>query len=118
MHDRDLHDLTAPIESDVDVTPAMGGRPGQHMTAILSLKPGDLHYITRQLEGTVRLCDLKDELTKVRNNLKGTAGGAIKRAAEKTGLRYNQSTGEMITGDGRVVVYSLITCNGVSNETP
>ena len=44
--------------------------------------------------------------------------GAIKRAAEKTGLRYNQSTGEMVTGDGRVVVYSLITCNGASNETP
>ena len=115
MHDRDLHDLTAPIESDVDVTPAMGGRPGPHMTAILSLKPGDLHYITRQLEGTVRLCDLKDELSKARYNLKCTAGGAIKRAAEKTGLRYNQSTGEMITGDCRVVVYSLITCNGASN---
>ena len=116
MPNQDLHDLTAPIESDVDVTPSTGGRPGKHMTAILGLNPGELHYITRQLDGTVRLCDLKDELSKVRYNLKCTAGGAIKRAAEKTGLRYNQSTGEMITGDGRVVVYSLITCNGASND--
>ena len=116
MHDQDLHALAAPIETDVAVTPAPGGRPGVYLQAIMALRPGEHYVYNRQLPGTVRLCDLKDELTKVRNNLKGTAGGAIKRAAEKTGLRYNQSTGEMITGDGRVVVYSLITCNGASND--
>ena len=116
MHDQDLHALAAPIETDVAVIPATGGRPGVYLQSIMALRPGEHYVYNRQLPGTVRLCDLKDELTKVRNNLKGTAGGAIKRAAEKTGLRYNQSTGEMITGDGRVVVYSLITCNGASND--
>lgn len=113
---QDIHDLTAPIERDVAVTPSKGGRPGPNMAAILNLKPGELHYITRQLDGTIRLCDLKDELTKARNNLKAAAGGSMTRASEKTGLRYSQSTGEMITGDGRVVVYSLITCHGESDD--
>lgn len=110
MHDQDLHALAAPIETDVDVVPATGGRPGAYLQAIVALRPGEHYVYNRQLPGTVRLCDLKDEIAKVRTNIKGAVGGAIKRASEKTGLSYSQSTGDMLS-DGRVIVYSIVTCN-------
>lgn len=110
MLDQDIHDLTAPIESDVTVTPASGGRPSVYLQAIVALRPGEHYVYNRQLPGTVRLCDLKDEIAKARTNIKGTVGGAIKRAGEKTGLSYSQATGDMLS-DGRVIVYSIITCS-------
>lgn len=116
MLNQDVHDLTVPIENDVQVERAPGGRAGQHVPAILALKPGDRYFYNRQLPGTLRLCDLKDEIAKTRNNIKGSAVGALKRAAETTGLHYSQSTGEMITADGRVIVYSMITCSEASDD--
>ena len=117
MHDQDLHALAAPIETDVAVTPAPGGRPGSYLQSIVALRPGEHYVYNRQLPGTVRLCDLKDEIAKARTNIKGSVGAALKRAAEKTGHSYSQATGDLLS-DGRVIVYSIITCNGASNETP
>lgn len=113
MHDQDLHDLTAPIETDVAVTPAAGGRPGAYLQAIVSLRPGEHYVYNRQLPGTIRLCDLKDEIAKARTNIKGSVGAALKRASEKTGLSYSQATGDLLS-DGRVIVYSIITCSEVA----
>jgi hypothetical protein len=116
MLNQDVHDLTVPIESDVEVAPAQGGRPGLHVPAVIALKPGESYFYNRPLPGTVRLCDLKDEIAKTRIAIKGAAGSAIKRASDMTGLRYSQSTGEMITTDGRVVVYSMITCSEARDD--
>ena len=113
MHDQDLHALAAPIETDVAVTPATGGRPGVYLQAIVALRPGEHYVYNRQLPGTVRLCDLKDEIAKARTNIKGSVGAALKRAAEKTGLSYSQATGDLLS-DGRVIVYSIITCSEVA----
>ena len=113
MHDQDLHALAAPIETDVAVIPAPGGRPGVYLQSIMSLRPGEHYVYNRQLPGTVRLCDLKDEIAKARTNIKGSVGAALKRASEKTGLSYSQATGDLLS-DGRVIVYSIITCSEVS----
>lgn len=95
---------------DDDVAVPIRTQPGSFLSRFKALQPGDLLSHVERADIWMRLGELEDKGSEVREKLRAKMASATRAATAVTGYSYSTEITTVITNGGKLYFLAIVTC--------
>lgn len=110
QHDsKTLLELANKIESTMNTTfNTRGPRPGSFNALVQELNPGETVSKVREVDPTITVARLPDEMPEIRQQVRNSVAPAVARAKQITGGTYSVEVGDVIMPTGAMYAVAVV----------
>lgn len=107
-HDIDLNEIQKALDQAMATVNPRTSRPGTFNGSVAELRPGESVSKIREVDPTITVARLPDEMPAIRTQVRNACAPAVTRARETTGGRYSVEVGDVIMPSGSMYVVAVV----------